>query len=687
MAHDVIVIVLFWCKNNLPSTIIAPICAEEASSQASCVDSDAKCALWASQGECQSNAVWMMANCRRSCQSCQGGDRAWKLRSNLTANYDNSTTNGTKIVTIESDESKQTVRVFGRMVMSWNDAKITWDKDQWGISWLNFYWIQIWTPQLLQINSPSNSPGTISSKVLAANYTGYEISDSKYVIQILGTDWHSNPFDVQTNNCELCINIKRNAVFYITEMLIPALVNTALTLSSVLFQLSKIQPTVLAFSVVSQILSLTMINTRLPAFTNSTPTILKYAGFNLVITCFLFIVSLLLRKISQSTSNIPPPHLINRFVGFVENFLPMPSMDSKDAQESNSGVYSRIAHTINNLTFAFFTLIYMLVIVYLENLLWPYDVGKFVADHTDLVQINEQKVLETAELVSFWVPYLVGSLRRNPLLVMLADTINFAFWSSAGGGVEYDGKEYTGYYSAAALMKHAIDAGQYAVLDPHCWQKMTMQDFDKLPLMHLRLKAINEAGNVIVRKYDGLVLNLLKAADGSAQRLIQLLVRDFSSFRDSSQFEGKTRMFDSCKHKVSFKVMFLKRAQIFAADIYSALKNDPTVPTLTMFADYRVPQVLYHMGVLEYNEKLKKRLLQFKTLPHGHKYETAIRGLSIYAVQKITSEVQHLCDERGELKRSINNADIDVFLWLYRREHAVEVENSIPHHAVVTWFY
>lgn len=44
----------------------------------------------------------MMANCRRSCQSCQGGDRAWKLRTHLTANYDNTTSNGTKIVTIES---------------------------------------------------------------------------------------------------------------------------------------------------------------------------------------------------------------------------------------------------------------------------------------------------------------------------------------------------------------------------------------------------------------------------------------------------------------------------------------------------------------------------------------------------------------------------------------------------------
>uniref|UniRef100_A0A915DAP5 ShKT domain-containing protein n=1 Tax=Ditylenchus dipsaci TaxID=166011 RepID=A0A915DAP5_9BILA len=135
-------------------------------SGASCVDSDPKCQLWAGQGECQSNAVWMMSNCRRSCQSCQGGDKAWQLRNQLAKNYDNATANPNstiaRLVRIESarinhveiDEAKQLVRLFGRMVLSWNDSKVVWDKDAWGISWLNFYWIQVWTPQLVQINAP-----------------------------------------------------------------------------------------------------------------------------------------------------------------------------------------------------------------------------------------------------------------------------------------------------------------------------------------------------------------------------------------------------------------------------------------------------------------------------------------------------------------------------------------------------
>jgi hypothetical protein len=50
-------------------------------------------------------------------------------------------------------------------------------------------------------------------------------------------------------------------------------------------------------------------------------------------------------------------------------------------------------------------------------------------------------------------------------------------------------------------------------------------------------------------------------------------------------------------------------------------------------------------------------------------------------------EIENISKERGQLDRHINAADVDVFLWLYRREHSVEIDDSIPHHLVVTWFY
>uniref|UniRef100_A0A914CFB4 ShKT domain-containing protein n=1 Tax=Acrobeloides nanus TaxID=290746 RepID=A0A914CFB4_9BILA len=424
-----------WSTVSAILILLKLVSSDDSLTGSSCVDSDPKCSLWASQGECQSNAVWMMANCRRSCQSCQGGDRAWQLRNHLTATYTNSTSNATRNVNIESvrinhvevDESKQTVRAYGRMVLSWNDSKVTWDKDEWGISWLNFYWIQVWTPQLLQINSPNSLPGTVTGKVLAANYTGqvymwtdfnfiapyhfqYEdypndyqkicykfddkryfsvrfhvspevknrkhealaethvsgwtvedmqVNDSKYVIEMLG-DWKQNPFDVQTNNCELCLGLRRNSIYYLTEMLIPAFVTSIVTLGSVLFQLSTVQPVLLAFSLLAQILSMIIIDSRLPSFAAVTPTILKYAGFNMTSTTILFMLSLILRKLSQVATNIPPPRFLDTLAHFIDRLIPLPH-EGKDEEETSDGQYSRIAHALNNLAFAFFCLVYFLV--------------------------------------------------------------------------------------------------------------------------------------------------------------------------------------------------------------------------------------------------------------------------------------------------------------------------------------
>lgn len=97
-----------------------------------------------------------MANCRKSCRSCQGGDRAWQLRQHIQSTYQNSTETTMKTVKIESvrinnveivsrlspkkeaefqDERRQNVKVFGRMVLSWNDSAVAWDKQKWGLSW------------------------------------------------------------------------------------------------------------------------------------------------------------------------------------------------------------------------------------------------------------------------------------------------------------------------------------------------------------------------------------------------------------------------------------------------------------------------------------------------------------------------------------------------------------------------
>jgi hypothetical protein len=75
---------------------------------------------------------------------------------------------------------------------------------------------------------------------------------------------------------------------------------------------------------------------------------------------------------------------------------------------------------------------------------------------------------------------------------------------------------------------------------------------------------------------DFSVVRLIEKADHSAGKLVNLLAKHFPAFRDEARFDGR-------------KVRFLKRAQIFAADIWAALNGSgygafDDIGHLTMFA-------------------------------------------------------------------------------------------------------
>ncbi|CAD5218598.1 unnamed protein product [Bursaphelenchus okinawaensis] len=304
-----------------------------------------------------------------------------------------------------------------------------------------------------------------------------------------------------------------------------------------------------------------------------------------------------------------------------------------------------------------------------KETLWPREAGEFVAKHTKVIKLNEKKVDEVAEMVYEEIKagaFEKGEFNEHELhpkfddpermarWVLFIDSVNYCFWHGYNKGVEYNGKTYTGYYFGAACLKRALDDHGIDVTEPSYMIRMDTEKFEKLfrgklpmGLSHLRARSIAEAGRVILEKYDGKVLNLLKAADNSAVKLVKIL--------------------DNPKA--------------------SSLVNFTDFGELTMFADYRVPQIMCHLGVLEYSKQFQDILKRFTPIRKGSRTEVAIRGMSIYACDELTKKVKQLEEKLGKLHRPVTAADIDVFLWLKRREIPDQVEKTTPHHRVVTWFY
>jgi hypothetical protein len=126
----------------------------------------------------------------------------------------------------------------------------------------------------------------------------------------------------------------------------------------------------------------------------------------------------------------------------------------------------------------------------------------------------------------------------------------------------------------------------------------------------------------MTQKYQCSAVNVIESAKKSAAALVNVLARDFPNFRDEHQFEGRKR-----------PIRILKRAQIFAADIWACFDGKDygefhDIDKITMFADYRVPQILSSMGCLTYSPSLDAAIRSKKVLRSGENWEVQLRGKS-----------------------------------------------------------
>jgi len=154
-------------------------------------------------------------------------------------------------------------------------------------------------------------------------------------------------------------------------------------------------------------------------------------------------------------------------------------------------------------------------------------------------------------------------------------------------------------------------------------------------------------------------------------------VSNFSSFCDEAEFQGR-------------KVQFYKRAQILVSDLWACFEGKQfgsfkDIHMITMFADYRVPQALAALGVLEYSDALMNKLHKDPHLPAGERLKCEIRGCSIWGVELIRQELEKIAN--GQLDAgNVNSIAIDYFLWDYAKAHKEEL-SAVPIHKTNTIFY
>ncbi|MCB9866510.1 MAG: hypothetical protein H6816_07740 [Phycisphaerales bacterium] len=189
-----------------------------------------------------------------------------------------------------------------------------------------------------------------------------------------------------------------------------------------------------------------------------------------------------------------------------------------------------------------------------------------------------------------------------------------------------------------------------------------------IPLPQRRREILNETGEILRISYGGQFVNLVDAVEGDALLLARRLALEFPSFRDVAY------------HPVGH-VAFLKRAQICAADLHrtwiaqghAGLHN---LAALTVFADYRLPQLFRHEGMLTLDGELAATIDREEAILAASPQEVELRAATVVIGEMLVAAL-------ASAGRPVAAYELDYELW--RRAKLPEVQ--VPHHRTLTHFY
>ncbi|KAL2849564.1 hypothetical protein BJY01DRAFT_210526 [Aspergillus pseudoustus] len=231
--------------------------------------------------------------------------------------------------------------------------------------------------------------------------------------------------------------------------------------------------------------------------------------------------------------------------------------------------------------------------------------------------------------------------------IFTMDLLNFSFWSAEPEekrfAIEYQGKSWTGYWSLVAALQRALDedipitSPEFWIDEDECTEELIKHVFrsatdEEMPLLHERFECLREAGRVLCNDFDGSFTNCIYNANYSAAALVNLLAESFSCFRDEAVFNGR-------------RVRLYKRAQILVADLWACFNGEgygefQDIDKITMFADYRIPQMLHYLGCLLYSPPLDTHIRKHRDIPSGSTWEIELRATSIWCVELIQREIE-----------------------------------------------
>lgn len=151
----------------------------------------------------------------------------------------------------------------------------------------------------------------------------------------------------------------------------------------------------------------------------------------------------------------------------------------------------------------------------------------------------------------------------------------------------------------------------------------------------------------------------------SDTELFAFIVKNLNYFQDEALYQGR-------------KVYFYKRAQLLTSDILHVREKIEQIKVdyfnLVGCADYKIPQVMHSLGLLEYSEALSEIIENQEQLPEESEMEVEIRASDLLVINYI----------KEKLNNKISRMDINDYIWLLGQDKTKKMK---PYHRTLTSHY
>lgn len=309
-----------------------------------------------------------------------------------------------------------------------------------------------------------------------------------------------------------------------------------------------------------------------------------------------------------------------------------------------------------------------------------FDSCKYVMDNAEYVKINDDKIDELVKSISnidgtHWLqssPYGILDLSIEQIVkfLLLYHTVGFSYWGNPKWTIETASGQLDGAYAMMFSLITEIKSNP-EFLDPTHLQNLKRNDLKRIlkgnveiPLFEERYSNVINMSEVINNNMNGNFYNYIKAINND-EELFQILIDNFKYLNDVSIYKKE-------------KVRFYKLAQLITSDILHVREIKEKVVVnyshLLGCADYKIPQVLRNLGILEYSDELEGLIDNKKEILIDSNYENEIRASTIIVIDIINKKMLgRFCSIK------INDS-----IWLKGQDNLNKV---LPYHMTRTRFY